>query len=258
MILFDALLDLAFVLQDFVRATATSGSNTTLVDTAGRSEPEDFFDNGTLFIIDGSAANNAPVISAWNGTTKTFTFGDVGAAVAATDAYAAIPKDFPKGVMLEAINHVLKDIKLPATDETLVTVSLQEEYALPAGVYDVKGVEIGHSTTTPYLFVPHQNWREREGNLVFDTNFAPATNDDIIRLLYNDPAALVTDDSDTIDDQIDRNYLKWSAAVDALRWRMIRNPEEVGGRINEALAQQGLYRALKPKRLKKTPRLSRW
>lgn len=258
MILFDALLDLAFVLQDFVRGTATSGSNSTLVDTAGRSEPEDFFDNGTLFIIGGSAANNAPVISSWNGTTKTFSFTALAAAVGAGDAYAAIPKDFPKGVMVESINHVLKGVRLPKTNVTLTTVSLQEEYSLPVGVEDVKRVEISHSTTAPYNFVPHQNWIEREDKLVFDTMFKPTIDDYIIRLSYNEPVAAVADDDDVIDDLIDRNFLMWSAAVYALRWRMIRNPEEVGPRINEALAQEAVYRKKLPRMFKKDPKLSRW
>lgn len=258
MILFDALFDLAFILQDFVRGTATGGSTTTLIDTGGRSEPEDFFDQGTLFIVSGNNANSAPVISNWNGTTKTFTFAAFGTACAAGDIYAAIPKDFPKGVMVEAINGVLRGVKLPKQDATLVTVANQEAYTLPAGVFDVMNVEVATDTAAPYMYVQHHRWREIDGDIVFHTGFEPGTAGYKIRLSYNEAHAEVADDDDIINDLIDRDFLKWSAAAYALRWRMIRNPEEVRDRINEALAMEARYRPSMPKRFKPTPILSRW
>ena len=256
--LFDALYNLAFVLQDFVRGTATGGSTTTLIDIVGRFEGEDFFDNGTLFIKSGNNVDKALVISAWNGATKTFTF-PTALACAAADIYAAIPKDFPKGVMVESINQVLAKLgELPKTDVTLPTVANQEEYALPTGVDDVKRVEIAHSLVTPYLYVPHQNWKEREGKLVFDTYYEPAATGYKIRLSYNADHAEVNADSDLISDLVHPQLLTWRAAVYALRWRMIRNPEEVGGRINEAMAQEARYARKAPKKFRKDPKLSRW
>ena len=256
MILFDAIYNLAFLLQDFVRGTA--GSTTTLVDTVGRSEGDDFFDNGTLFIKSGNNADTAQVISAWNGTAKTFTF-PTALACAAADIYAAIPKDFPKGVLVESINQALIDIgDLPKTDVTLTTVANQEEYSLPSGVREVKRVEIAHSLTTPYMYTLHLNWKEREGLLVFDTLYEPGTTDYKIRLSYNVAHDEVSADSSTIDDLIERKLLTWKAAVYALRWRLIRNPEEVGARLNEAMAQEGRYARRAPKKFKKDPKLSRW
>lgn len=257
--LFDALWDLAFVLQDFVRGTATGGSTSTLVDTVGRFEGEDFYDNGTLFIESGSLADTSLVISAWNGTTKTFTFATQAQAVAASDIYAAIPKDFPRGVLIESVNQALIDIgKLPKTNVTLTTVSTQEEYTIPAGVREIKRVEIAHSLVTPYLYVPNMNWREREGKIVFDTDYEPAVDGYKIRLSYNVDHAKVSADSDTIDDLIHRELLRWTAAVFALRWRMIRNPEVVGARLNEALLNQSRYMSKKPKLFKRDPKFSRW
>jgi hypothetical protein len=257
--LFDALYNLAFVLQDFVRSTATDGSQTTLVDTVGRFEGEDFFDNGTLFIKSGNNADKALVISSWNGTSKTFTFASQASACAAADIYAAIPKDFPKGVLVESINQALVGIgKLPETDATLVTVAYQEEYTLPTGIDEVKRVEIANSLTTPYLYVPNVNWVEREGLLVFDTFYEPKVSGYKIRLSYNVDHGEVDADSDTIDDLIHPKLLTWAAAVNALRWRMIRNPEEVGARINEAMAQEARYIWKKPKKFKKDPKFSRW
>lgn len=260
MILFDALYNLAFVLQDFVRSTATGGSNTTLVDTVARFEQADFFDNGTLFIISGNNANKAPVISAWDSTTKTFTFADQGAACAAGNIYAAIPKDFPKGTLVESINQALIDIgDLPKTDVTLTTVALQEEYTLPAGVEAIKHVDIAHSLVTPYNYIENFNWIEREGKLVFDAFMMPGIAGYKIRLSYNEPHAAVSADSDTIDDLINPRLLTWTAAVYALRWRFRRNSEKaIGDALNEAIAQEARYARKRPIKFKKAPKLSRW
>lgn len=257
--LFYALYDLAFVLQDFVRGDATSGSTTTLVDNVGRFEGDDFFDQGTLFMLSGNLAEQTMVISSWDGTTKTFTFPTQGSPVGAGDDYGAIPKDYPKWLMVEAINQALIDIgKLPNTNTTLTTVTNQEEYTLPADVEDIKRVEIAHSLVAPYLFVPHVNWREREGKLVFDTDYEPAVDGYKIRLSYNEPHDTVSAGSDLIDDLIDRELLRWSAAVFALRWRMNRNPEAVGARLNEALLNQNRYMSKKPEIFKRDPKFSRW
>jgi len=257
--LFDALYNLAFVLQDFVRSTATAGSQTTLYDNAARFEPDDYFNNGTLFIRSGNNADKAAVITDWDKTATKFTFPNLTLLCATGDIYAAIPKDFPKGVMIESINQALLEIgKLPKTDVTLPTVAYQEEYALPTGVDDVKRVEIAHSLVTPFQYVPHQNWKEREGKLVFDTFYEPAAAGYKIRLSYNVDHAEVDADANVISDLIHPHLLTWKAAVYALRWRMIRNPEEVGGRINEAMAQEARYARKAPKKFRKDPKLSRW
>ena len=170
-----------------------------------------------------------------------------------------IPKDFPKGLLVESINEALFGIgDLPKTNITLLTVSAQEENTLPTGVENIKRVAIAHSLVTPYNYVPHYNWEEREGKLVFDTNFEPGTTDYKIRLSYNDPHAEVKAYGDTIDDLIDIELLRWSSAVFALRWRMIRNPEEVEGRLNEALVNEAKYISKKPKKFKRDPHFSRW
>jgi hypothetical protein len=259
MLLFDALYDLAFVLQDFVRSTATDGSISTLVDTVARSEGDDHFDNGTLFIRSGNLADLALVISAWNGTTKTFTFATQGTAVAAGDIYAAIPKDLPKGLMVESINQALIDIgPLPKTDITLDTVSAQEEYALPSGVEDVKRVEIAHNLVAPFNYVPNYNWREREKKLVFDTDFEPKTTGYTIRLSYNDPHVEVSSDGAYIDDLIHRELLRWTAAVFALRWGMMRVPEKYTARLNEAILNQQKWEHKRLKKFRRDPKFSRW
>jgi hypothetical protein len=259
--LFDALYDLAFILQDFVRSTATGGTTSTLIDTVARFEGDDFFDNGTLFIRSGNLADKALVISNWTlfGPNQTFAFATQGSSVAAGDIYAAIPKDFPKGLLVESINQALIDIgKLPKTDITLDTVTAQEEYTLPSDVENIKRVEIAHSLVTPFNYVPNYNWFEREGKLVFHTDYEPKTNGYAIRLSYNEPQTEKSADSDVIDDLIDRELLRWTAAVFALRWRMIRNPEEVANRLNEALMNQLKYMHKKPKKFKRDPIFSRY
>jgi hypothetical protein len=258
--LFDALYSLGFVLIDFSRGVSSAaGSTTTLVDTDNRFEGEDFFDNGTLFITSGALASTSLPVSDWNGTTKTFTFPTQGSAPGAGAIYAAIPKDYPRELMVESINQALVSIGELPTINTVPTIGYQEEYVLPAGVFDVKMVEVSNSLVDPYLYVPNYNWHEREGKLVFDTGYEPKVDGYKVRFSYNEAHAAVNDDSDSIDDLIHPDLLKWAAAVEAFRWRFKRNPEAVGASLNEALLNfEREKRKHKIPRFKKTPHLSRW
>lgn len=75
--------------------SATSGSTTTLVDTARTETTNQYFRGQMLVMTSGNADRQGHIILDYNGTTKTFTVAPAfTAAVAASDGYAVIPADF--------------------------------------------------------------------------------------------------------------------------------------------------------------------
>jgi hypothetical protein len=215
----DATRALAEKVQYAAEGVATGGSATTLIDTA-RIEPDDQFTNGTIWLLSGNNIGKSAIISGWVLSTHTFTFATLTLLCAAGDLYAVTSMDYPKYVMIQAINRVLAHTYLPKTDVTLVTVADQEEYSLPTGVTDIRRIEIAENIATPYDYVPHYNWREIEGKLRFDIDFAPDTAGYKIRLTYVAPQAALASDVTAFDNRIALEWLAWQAAVILFRQRI--------------------------------------
>jgi hypothetical protein len=215
----DATRALSEKVQFAAEGTATGGSTTTLIDAA-RTEPDDQFTNGTIWFLSGNNIGKSAIISGWSLTTHTFTFAAQSLACAAGDLYAVSSPDYPRYALIQAINRVLAHTYLPKTDVTLVTVADQEEYSLPTGVNDVRCVEIAENTAVPYDYVPHYNWRDIEGKLRFDIDFAPDTAGYKIRLTYVAPQAALASDTTAFDNRIALEWLAWQAAVILFRQRI--------------------------------------
>lgn len=219
MILFDALLDLAQTLRGVRFGTATGGSTTTLVDT-GLSDPNDFYNGGTIFFISGNNANKSAVITDWNSTTHTFTFATQTGACAAADRYAAIHNIYNRDTLVEAINQALEDLgPFTATNTALTTIADTEAYTLPTGVSAVKKVEIATSTTAPYGWYELRQWREVNGTLYINENVEPWAGY-TIRLWYEADHTYTTTDAGTLNVDIHPEVLKWVAATKALTNRL--------------------------------------
>jgi len=218
--LYDATLELAKIITDVIEGTATGGSGTTLVDT-GRLEPDEHFNSGVIWFRSGNNEDKSAKISDYDLTTHTFTFVTPGAACAADDLYSVATADYPRYVLMQMINTALADLgDLEAYDVSLVTVSGQESYDLPSGVRNILGVEVATSTTTPYNYKPHFNWREIDGDLFLDDGQEFYTDDYIIRLRYTAAHAALTTDAGEINAAVPIGLLKWAAAVHAIEWRM--------------------------------------
>jgi hypothetical protein len=215
----DATLALAEIAQYAMRGTATGGSATTLIDTA-RTEPNDQFTNGTIWLLSGNNIGKSAIITSWDLATHTFTFAILTLLCAAGDLYAAVSQDYPKSALIQSINQVLRNTFLPQVDITLVTVADQEEYALPTGVSDVRRVEIAQSDATPYDYLESRNWTETNGKLVFDTDSAPGTASMKIRITWAKPHAILSTDTGVVDARINTDWLVWHAAADIFRMRM--------------------------------------
>ena len=89
--------------------TATSGSATTLVDTAN-SEPDDFYDNGTLWVLSGNNEGKYALITDWDLATHTFTFATMTLVCAAGDQYLACNQGYNRDLLKRSVNQALQDI----------------------------------------------------------------------------------------------------------------------------------------------------
>lgn len=219
--LFDATLALAKILGN-VRSSITTaaGSATTIVDST-RTEPADFWNDGTLWITSGTHASKSRKITDWALVGTTFTIPTTTTAAGSGVTYSVINGIWPQDKLIEFINAALRVIgDVPKTDDTLTTVANQEEYTLPTGVYNVLWVCQALYTAAPYTWVPQYNTHEREGKLVFDPLMQPDQTGYAIRLIYASPHAVMDDDADVISNYVHLERLIWNAAVMAWRWRM--------------------------------------
>lgn len=118
---------------------ATGGSTTSLVDTVMRTEPDDYWNNGTIWVLrDAGGASAAPekeyaTISDFVSTTSTMTISALTAAIAGGDRYACMTKHVPLHVIIQKINQAIMDLgPIPYADITSITTAAdQTEYTLP-------------------------------------------------------------------------------------------------------------------------------
>lgn len=153
--MFDATLQLAISLGVVRTSTATGGSKTTLIDTVARTEDDDDWNGGTVWIItDAGGASAAPEgewsrVTDFDNATATATIETLTAVIASGDTYAIAGGRYPLDVLKTAINNELIKYKIPRYDKTsLDVVAGQSEYDLPSGIYghNLKGVY--QATTT--------------------------------------------------------------------------------------------------------------
>jgi len=263
--LFDATLRTAQKLNSVYKGTATGGSTTTLVDTGIFDPPGDtWYPGGTIWFQSGNNDGVSKVVTDWDQSTKTFTFGTAAAVVAGV-TYSVADKTFPRHVLIQAVNAALYDMRLPKVYEnaSFVTVANQQAYTLPTGVDDLKQVFIASYQASPYYYFPSAGWRVLDGELVFDTGWIPELDDYRIKLVYytNVETALTADD-DTIDAALNLEGIAWNAAVNALRWRYQRvkdNEPTLTVFLQEAIARaEGQARKYRVKHINRSPRHPGW
>jgi hypothetical protein len=214
-VLAEVLLKTAFALKSLRNSLATGGSATTLVDSL-LSEPDEFFNNGTLFFISGALANKTAVVTDWDEATFTFTFPTFAPPVnvVAGIRYAVAESRYPREVMVQAINQALSELgPILYRDQTLLTVLDQAEYTLPAGVSDVKRVQFSTNTADPYLWQsPYHYWREFDGKLIFNENYLPILAGRPIRIYYTKAHTAMYADADVLNPTVHPDRVAWTAA----------------------------------------------
>lgn len=216
-------LALARAIATVKSGAATGGSTTTLVDTGFYNpEVDDYWNNGAIWFQSGNNAGKSAIITDWANSSKTFTFATQAGACAAGNLYSVTHRDFPRWLLRQAVNRALQEIGgVGASNTTLTTVGGQEEYSLPASVNHVLRVEVARSTSTPYDYQPHHNWKVIGDKLRFDPSHIPCDAGLIIRLTYSELAVSeLTADTDTVNELIHPDLVVWKAAVFALAWRV--------------------------------------
>ena len=227
--LFSATLDLAKILGSVMESKASEESLTpssALIDTflPRTPPPDDAYNYGTLWFITGDNAGLTAVVTDWDQAPKpTFTFSSMPDDITINNRYAFLDKDWPRDVLRNAVNAALQTIGgVPDiyTNASFKTVANQEDYTLPTDVYNVREVEIATSASSPYYYQKHYHWDEIDGVIRFKNGYAQTSSGDLIRLTYMVQPAELDDDSDTISDYVHPDRLKWTAAVNALLWKL--------------------------------------
>jgi hypothetical protein len=233
---YEVLLDLArLIAVEVFEGVATSGSATTLIDTtltaeAAGSPPDDYFNDGVLWILSGDESGEVVEVTDWDQTTQKFTFAALATGPTTGDEYAAIGPEFPIYALKQAINLALREIgNIPQYDVSLGdTVADQESYTLPTGIRDIRRVEIEYYDSAPYRYQELRNWEEINGTLYLaEPEYAGYA----IRLLYVGPHAELSAYDDDVSPYIHRERLQWAAAKFAYRWLLRR-----GGADREVIA----------------------
>lgn len=200
---------------------STSGTTTTLVNS-GALEPTGYYDGGTIWFISGDLAGKTAVITTWVlGSTYTFTYPTQSAATASGNRYAVATKEYRRDMLVNALNVALAEVgPFDNFDQTLTTVLDQEIYTLPAGVDNVKRVEIATSATSPYKWeAVHRNWHEENGYLYLSDSHLPGTAGLPIRLTWTGGHTNVNADTDEISEDVNEDLLAALAALNAAQER---------------------------------------
>ena len=208
--LFDALLETA-QLCGIMRSglTTAEGSVTTLVDTTAY-ETDDYFNNGTLFIRSGTFTNTTKRITDYVQSSGVITFTPACTDVVPASVYYSIT-NARREALVQAINQALLFMgEYTTLSETLTVTDNATEYTLPAGVSNVKRMEVYTASSSPYGFNPITAWREIGGKIYLPSELSHNSGN-VIRLYYNQFHDAVNGDSDTISDHFNLKRLAWTA-----------------------------------------------
>ena len=209
----DATMQLAMRLGSFRSSTATGGSTTTLIDTVARTENDDDWNGGTVWIItDAGGASAAPegewaIVSDFVNSTNTLTIGTLTAAVASGDTYGLASARYPLDVLKTAINNELIKHQVIRYDTTsLDIVADQSEYTLPVGiyghnlvgVYEAVDTDSNDNQWTPLSFSVQEGNTGSQHTLVIHSRDVTAGNDIMLEYRYRlVPLYLASDEIDT-------------------------------------------------------------
>ena len=233
--LFDLTYELALELGIIEESTATGGTTTTLIDTVMRTEADDYWNQGTVWIIkDVGGAGAAPegsyaVISDFDNGSNTATIGTI-VAPASGDTYVIAHRKYKLGDLIAAVNRAIRDVPQIITEDltSVDTAAAQTEYTLPTGI-NTKNMEvwlewnISDADDNQWYRVRNCYIQKTAGGtadtLVFPEQ-PPYPRD--VKLVYMAPHAKLVDYDDKLDEDIRYERVIYRAAVHALNhFRMV-------------------------------------
>lgn len=270
-LVFDAVFRTARLLGGMRMGIATGGSTTTIVDT-DRTEGDDYWNNGTAFIVDtvgdGSPIHEFQRISDYVQSTGTITVDDpFTAAVDSGDRYALLPA-VPPDVILMHINTALSQLRFPVWDTTSLTVQDGvTEYTLPADIMrgDLREVYVqteDDSTDNRWKLI--YGWRLKPGATgAQDTLILPKYYDSgkAIALVYIKRHTDIYDAGDSLNEFIPLDLIVYQAAANVLMERLAENsgddslPTRINFLLDQARQAQQAHAQFLPER---TPNIMRW
>lgn len=231
-IAFDAMLHLAETLntveQSETHLVTGTSTTTTLVSTK-LTETDDYWNGGTLFITyDAAGSGAAPQnesreITDFVQSTYTVTVSPAfTAAPAIGDKFAIADNEYPRRVLLRALNSALRwygDI-ITQDDTSLDTAANTLEYTLPsAAVNDLRQVYIATAKEEPYQYKPFPFWQVDIGSGKLKFRIQPEYTYNI-RLVYHAPHTPLNSDDDTISPQVDLQSLYFYALAEIYQWKL--------------------------------------
>lgn len=214
---FDALFGIARNLQALHNGLATGGSTTTLVDTTVN-EPDDWFNGGVLFL---HATKKTAIPTDWVSSTHTLTIPTQSASVSIGARYSLCTSRFPRDLLVQAMHDALQEIGYPDSTFEIVSVANQLSYTLDGDAYinKIKRVEVQVSGSSPTEYVRHYHWVQVGQTLNFISK-VPTESGLIIKLWADTTPQYLTDDADTLPDEIHILRLAWNGAYNALMLRL--------------------------------------
>ena len=227
--LFDLTYELALELGIIEESTATGGTTTTLIDTVILTQPDDYWNQGTVWIIkDVGGAGAAPegsyaVISDFDNASATATIGTI-VAPASGDTYVIAHKKYKLGDLIAAVNRAIRDVPQIITEDltTVDTATAQTEYTLPTGI-NTKNMEVWLETNVDDA--DDNQWVRTRNTYIQKT--AGGTADTLVfkeqppyprdvKLVYLAPHAKLAASTDKLDETIRYERVIYRAAVHAL------------------------------------------
>jgi len=175
-------------------------------------------------------------ISVDNGTCSGLTAAPTSANTTAGVAgprYSVARPVYTYNQIKSAINEALSETYVEEEDDTLVGDGETLEFTLPAGVQDVKRVELEDTSFTGYQPESH-HWKERAGKLRFDYGYAP-DDDRVIHVFYRADHEELTDYDDEVDPEINIKWLTYKAAEKLLLWAVGQYGDQKEYRVEDRL-----------------------
>lgn len=231
--LYDLTYRVARELGTVQEGVATGGSTTTIIDTNDRTEANDYWNGGTVWILeDAGGASAAPegewgIVSDFAAASDTVTVRTaLSAAVAANDKYAIAKPRYKLYLIIQMINQALMDVgRIPITDTTSVETDVNKtEYSIPvAANLDLREVWYQNVTNdvNDNRWTILSNWYiQRTDTGTADLLVFPyqLSQDHYLKLVYTDYHPELRDRTDTLSETIPIELVVYPAVLKCLEW----------------------------------------
>ena len=223
----------ARIVSEVVEGEATAANATSLTDTENLIQANEYWDRGTLWFLSGNPDGKVTPVLDHSGNTLTFSAQNP--APAAGQVYAVGRSTYPYRQLTSAINQALHETYLIKSNNALTGNGETLEFSLPAGVTNAFEVHLQDQSVTPYHSHRTTHWVETlDGKLLFDWAYPPPDAWKIV-VSYKAQHAKLTNATDTVDTQINPEWLRWKSAEYALYWAVRAYGDAKEYRIEELL-----------------------